>query len=143
MVALSLKWFWRKRELGVIDDYHCTLMWHIYCIHQSSLPYSSVDVKSRDIGCIIVDRCIDFLDTYGLFLMTIFIYFFSLQLVFALFIRLWFVILFSIKFNRRMNQEISHDFHFYVTSGVVVHKNYPFTPQHQYAYSPNCSLCSS
>ncbi|XP_058960015.2 E3 ubiquitin-protein ligase ubr3 [Pocillopora verrucosa] len=31
----------------------------------SSLPYSSVDVKSRDIGCIIVDRCIDFLDTYG------------------------------------------------------------------------------
>ena len=42
-----------------------------------------------------------------------------------------------------MNQETSHDFHFYVTSGAVVHKNYPFTPQDQYAYSPNCSLCIS
>ena len=80
-------------------------MWHIYCIHQSSLPYSSVDVKSRDIGCIIVDRCIDFLDTYGLFLITIFIIVFSLQLVIALFIRLRFVI-----FNQIYPENESGDF---------------------------------
>ena len=30
------------------------------------MPYTTGSDKSKDIGCIIVDRCIDFLDTYGL-----------------------------------------------------------------------------
>lgn len=39
----------------------------LFC--QGSIPRASGSEETKDIGCIIVDRCIDFLDVYGLLLL--------------------------------------------------------------------------
>ena len=44
----------------------CSMLLSVCLFLQRSLSSTCKSDESKDVGCIIVDRCIDFLDIYGL-----------------------------------------------------------------------------